>query len=109
MELRFTDDMQQMTSEHKQQLQAVKMELDRAIELGRQKVSHLSCCLQIDHLDLSILMVQKYLHICNAGPVTSVDTAVGSIKRSLRFKYPTSITKVGQCIGQLSTRFLQSW
>jgi len=37
MELRFADDMEQTTDRFKQQIQTVRMELDRALELAKLK------------------------------------------------------------------------
>ena len=39
LELRFSDEQEQTTFAHTQQLQAAKMELDRAMDLIRQKVA----------------------------------------------------------------------
>jgi len=39
LELRFAEEQEQTTFSHAQELQAAKMELDRAMELIRQKVS----------------------------------------------------------------------
>jgi len=41
LELRFAEEQEQTTFTHAQQLQAAKMELNRALDLIRQKVLHL--------------------------------------------------------------------
>jgi len=44
LELRFAEEQEQTTFTHAQQLQAAKMELDRAMDLIRQKVPHQCLC-----------------------------------------------------------------
>lgn len=40
MELRFAEDMEQTSNKFKQQIQTVRMELDRALELAKLKASY---------------------------------------------------------------------
>jgi len=46
LELRFAEQQEQTAFAHAQQLQSVKMELGRAMDLMRQKVLHLSIYVQ---------------------------------------------------------------